>query len=82
MKLLKFGAEWCTHCHEQDAILKDFDAMPVEVIDCDNDTDNLCGKYHIISIPTMLLIDNDEVVERFNGVTTLEELNNKVKARL
>ena len=82
MKLLKFGAEWCTHCHEQDAILKNFDAMPVEVIDCDNDTDNLCGKYSIMSIPTMLLIDNDEVVERFNGVTTLEELNNKVKARL
>lgn len=56
--------------------------MPIEVIDCDNDTDNLCGKYHIISIPTMLLIDNDEVVERFNGVTTLEELNNKIKVRL
>ena len=35
-----------------------------------------------MSIPTMLLIDNDEVVERFNGTTTLEELNNKVKARL
>ena len=56
--------------------------MPVEVIDCDDDTDNLCYKYSIMSIPTMLLIDNDEVVERFNGVTTLEELNNKVKARL
>lgn len=36
-----------------------------------------------MSIPTMLLMDDDnEVVERFNGVTTLEELNNKVKARL
>lgn len=56
--------------------------MPVEVIDCDNDTDNLCGKYSIMSIPTMLLIDNDEVVERFNGVTTLDELNNKIKEYL
>lgn len=56
--------------------------MPVEVIDCDNDTDNLCGKYNIMSIPTMLLIDNDEVVERFNGVTELEILNNKIKEHL
>ena len=81
MELIKFGAEWCTHCKEQDEILKKFDAMPVKVIDCDNDTDDLCGKYNIMSIPTILLIDNDEVVERFNGVVTLDELNNKIKAR-
>lgn len=35
-----------------------------------------------MSIPTMLLIDNDEVVERFNGVVTLDDLNNKIKERL
>ena len=75
MKLLKFGAEWCTHCKEQDTILKKFDAIPVEVIDCDNDIDDLCSKYNIMSIPTMLLIDNDEVVERFNGTISLDELN-------
>jgi len=34
-----------------------------------------------MSIPTMLLIDNDEVVERFNGVVTLDDLNNKIKER-
>lgn len=56
--------------------------MPVEVIDCDNDTDDLCGKYGIRSIPTILLIDNDEVVERFNGVATLDELNDKIKPHL
>ena len=56
--------------------------MPVEVIDCDNDTEDLCGKYKIRSIPTMLLIDNDEVVERFNGVTMLDELNEKIKEYL
>lgn len=56
--------------------------MPVEVIDCDNDTEDLCNKYQIRSIPTMLLIDNDEVVERFNGVTSLDDLNNKIKGHL
>ena len=75
MKLIKFGAEWCTHCKEQDTILEKFDAIPVEVIDCDNDTDDLCTKYRVMSIPTMLLIDNDQVVERFNGTITLDELN-------
>ena len=34
-----------------------------------------------MSIPTTLLIDNDEVVERFNGVVTLDDLNNKIKER-
>ena len=82
MRLIKFGADWCTHCKEQDIILQKFDAMPVEVIDCDNDTDDLCGKYGIRSIPTILLIDNDEVVERFNGVATLDELNDKIKPHL
>lgn len=82
MKLLKFGADWCTHCKEQDTILEKFDAIPVEVIDCDNDTDDLCGKYNIMSIPTMLLIDNDEVVERINGVISLDDLNNKIKVHL
>lgn len=81
MKLIKFGADWCTHCKEQDTILEKFDAIPVEVIDCDNDTNDLCSKYNIMSIPTMLLIDNDEVVERFNGVVTLDDLNNKIKER-
>lgn len=75
MKLIKFGADWCTHCKEQDTILEKFDAIPVEVIDCDNDTDDLCSKYNIMSIPTMLLIDNDEVVERFNRTISLDELN-------
>ena len=82
MKLIKFGADWCTHCKEQDTILEKFDAIPVEVIDCDNDTDDLCGKYNIMSIPTMLLIDNDEVVERINGVISLDDLNNKIKVHL
>lgn len=82
MKLLKFGADWCTHCKEQDTILEKFDAIPVEVIDCDNDTDDLCSKYNIMSIPTMLLIDNDEVVERINGVISLDDLNNKIKVHL
>lgn len=35
-----------------------------------------------MSIPTMLLIDNDEVVERFNGVIELDDLNNKIKKYL
>lgn len=82
MRLIKFSADWCTHCKEQDTILKNFDAMPVEVIDCDNDTEDLCNKYQIRSIPTMLLIDNDEVVERFNGVTSLDDLNNRIKKHL
>lgn len=35
-----------------------------------------------MSIPTMLLIDNDEVVERINGVISLDDLNNKIKVHL
>jgi hypothetical protein len=35
-----------------------------------------------MSIPTMLLIDNDEVVERINGVISLDDLNNKIKVYL
>lgn len=35
-----------------------------------------------MSIPTMLLIKDDEVVERFNGIITLDDLNNKIKEHL
>lgn len=83
MKLIKFGAEWCKHCHTQDDILKDYNLTPVDVVDCDNDENDLCGKYNIMNIPTMVLVDdNDNLVERFVGVVNLNDLNNKIREYL
>lgn len=77
MKLLQFKAVWCNPCKQQ---TKEFEENPVDVelvpIDVDEDDKDLATKYSIRSIPTMILLsDNEEILNRWTGVTKSSTIN-------
>lgn len=67
MKLLKFSAAWCQPCKQLDKFLTDvlpeypdieLVQMPVE------DNKDSAMYYNIRSVPTMIMVDNDDQVLR------------------
>lgn len=81
MKLLQFKAVWCNPCKMQ---TKELTENPVDVeleaIDVDEDDKDLATQYSIRSIPTMVLVgDNDEVINRWTGVTKSSTINEFIK---
>lgn len=81
MRLLKFYASWCGPCKQQGKILEGFKTLPIEAIDVDDDDNtDIVDKYGIRGLPTILLLDDkDEIIKRFGGLTSLEEINEAIK---
>lgn len=80
MKLLQFKASWCGPCKMQ---TKEFEENPidveVEVIDIDNDDNDLAAEHTIRSIPTMILIgEQNEVLHRWTGFTKSSTINDVI----
>jgi thioredoxin 1 len=78
VRLLDFYADWCGPCKTQDPILEELEdewggRFDLERVDVDDDQE-IANQYQVRSLPT-LVIENDEgVVERFVGVTQREEI--------
>lgn len=82
MKILKFGAIWCTECLVMrpmwDAIEKQFPNLVTEYYDADEHPEVL-EKYKIKDIPSFIFLDNDsKVVDTLKGAQNKEDLINKV----
>lgn len=76
--LKDFHAEWCGPCQQQDPIIDELeddwgDGIEVERIDIDEDPDT-AQQYGVRSIPTIVIENDDEVVEQFTGLTPRERL--------
>lgn len=81
MKLLQFKAVWCNPCKQQ---TKEFEENPVDAelvpIDVDEDEEGFTTQYSVRSIPTMILVgDNDEVLNKWVGVTKSSTINEFIK---
>ena len=77
MKLLQFKASWCNPCKQQ---TKEFEDNPLNIelqsIDVDDDNEDLATKYKVMSIPTMILLsDNEEILNRWTGLTKSNTIN-------
>jgi thioredoxin 1 len=75
--LKDFYADWCGPCKTQDPILEDLEeewtGIEFEKIDVDEQQD-VANEYQVRSLPT-LIVENDEgVVERFVGVTQAQDI--------
>lgn len=71
IKLMKFGAEWCQPCKMLKPIIEKLEQeMPeVEFVDIDIDTEQeLSTKYHIRSIPTLILFKDGEPTDQLTGL--------------
>lgn len=78
IRLKDFHADWCGPCKTQDPIVDDLeedwgDRVTFEKIDVDENQD-VANQYQVRSIPTIIIEDDDGVVERFVGVTQREDL--------
>lgn len=71
MKVLKFEASWCGPCKSLSKVFeeaKDKIAIPVEVIDIDQNRD-MAVKYGIRGVPTLVVLDDeDKEVKRTSGM--------------
>ena len=75
-RILKFGAQWCAPCRQQDNILKELN-IEVEHIDID-DNDEMVEQYHIMSIPTIVILINDKEINRIVGNVDKQILKNNI----
>lgn len=69
-KLLYFSATWCGPCINLSPILMGIcksNNIPIKKIDVDQDPENTI-KYRIRSIPTLIVIENDQEIKRHIGV--------------
>jgi thioredoxin 1 len=70
--LKDFHADWCGPCKTQDPILEevleDWADVEFEKINVDEEQD-VANEYQVRSLPTVIIENEDGIVERFVGVT-------------
>ena len=83
VKLLDFYADWCGPCKTQDPIVEELeedfdDRAEFEKVDVDEHQD-VANEYQVRSIPTIVVENDDGVVERFVGVTQRDQLEDALE---
>ena len=81
--LLDFHADWCGPCKTQDPILEELmedweSSVEFKKIDVDENQD-IANQYQVRSIPTVIVENDDGVVERFVGVTQRESIESALE---
>jgi thioredoxin 1 len=78
VRLMDFYADWCGPCKTQDPILEELEAdygdrVSFEKVDVD-DAQDVANQYQVRSLPTLIVENDDGIVDRFVGVTQREDL--------
>ena len=78
VRLLDFYADWCGPCKTQDPILEEVkeefgDAFELQKVNVDEEQD-VANQYQVRSLPTLIIENEDGVVDRFVGVTQREDI--------
>jgi thioredoxin 1 len=83
VKLMDFYADWCGPCKTQDPILEELeaeygDSVSFEKVDVDEAQD-VANQYSVRSLPTLIVENDDGIVDRFVGVTQREQIEAALK---
>lgn len=81
--IIDFYADWCGPCKMMSPVIDKIaeelgDTVKVGKVNSDENL-GLAEKYEIMSIPTILVIENGEISKTFVGVTSKDEIINAVK---
>lgn len=74
--LVKFSAAWCSPCGPMRAVVQAVAEKyntPLVEVDADEEPD-MCIKYGVMSLPTVLLLEGGLVLARQVGACTVEKL--------
>ena len=76
--LIDFYADWCGPCKMMSPVIDEIakelgDKIKVGKVNTDENI-NLAEKYNIMSIPTIMVFKNGELVKTFIGVTSKNEI--------
>ena len=75
-KILYFSAPWCAPCKQLGPIMDSLQGqINFRKIDVDNDTE-LSVKYGVRNIPTLVLLENGEAVNRTTGLQSKQQILN------
>jgi len=67
-KILYFSASWCLPCKQFAPVMEQIgQTVPVEKINVDEQSD-LAATYGIRNVPTVLILKDNQVAQRFVGV--------------
>lgn len=83
--VIDFWAEWCNPCQMLMPIVKQLGEENEDFKVCKIDIDelpDLASQYEIVSIPTLVVIKNNKVVEEIVGYQSKESILNKIKKAL
>lgn len=86
MKLIKISASWCNPCKMQSEEFKR-NPIDIEIQEIDIDTTDpteldIIQQFKIMSVPTLILLNNkSEVVARWHGFTTSQEIKKTIKLK-
>jgi len=75
--LKDFYADWCGPCKTQDPILDELEAewenVDFEKVNVDEEQD-VANEYQVRSLPTLIVENDDGIVDRFVGVTQADDI--------
>ena len=75
-EILYFSAPWCAPCKQLGPIMDSLQGqINFRKIDVDNDTE-LSVKYGVRNIPTLVLLENGEAVNRMTGLQSKQQILN------
>ena len=79
-QVLYFSAKWCTACQATTPIVeqvKKSNQAQVAMVDVDYDV-SLVEQYNIRSVPTTIILENNNEIKRYVGSITANQLNNLI----